>query len=112
MDVVARETQVPAHEREAWRRVFLATKTHGGLRETPCGSIPARRNCWHLAHKADGSLSDELGYLLGAAHERCDFGASGDVPPRAVGKAVSVLHKEWDFLVLNRDDSLTFCFFQ
>ena len=29
VDVVARETQVPAHEIEAWRLVFLATGTHG-----------------------------------------------------------------------------------
>ena len=29
VDVVARETQGPAHELEAWRRVFLATGTHG-----------------------------------------------------------------------------------
>ena len=29
VDVVARETQVPAHELEAWRRVFLTTGTHG-----------------------------------------------------------------------------------
>ena len=29
VDVVARETQVPAHELEAWRRVFLATGTQG-----------------------------------------------------------------------------------
>ena len=29
VEVVARETQVPAHELEAWRRVFLATGTHG-----------------------------------------------------------------------------------
>ena len=29
VDMVARETQVPAHELEAWRRVFLTTGTHG-----------------------------------------------------------------------------------
>ncbi len=29
VDIVARETQVPAHELEAWRRVFLATGTQG-----------------------------------------------------------------------------------
>ena len=29
VDVVARETQVPAHELEVWRRVFLATGTLG-----------------------------------------------------------------------------------
>ena len=29
VDVVARETQTAAHELEAWRRVCLATGTHG-----------------------------------------------------------------------------------
>ena len=29
IDVVAHETQVPAHELETWRRVFLTTGTHG-----------------------------------------------------------------------------------
>ena len=29
VDMVARETQVPAHALEAWRRVFLTTGTHG-----------------------------------------------------------------------------------
>jgi transposase len=29
LDAVARDAQVPAHELEEWRRVFLATGTHG-----------------------------------------------------------------------------------
>ena len=37
VDVVARETQVPAHDLEAWRRVFLTTGTHGLKKQgDPC----------------------------------------------------------------------------
>ena len=46
VDVVARETQVPAHELEAWRRVFLTTGTHGLKKQ---GALQACSRRWSSA---------------------------------------------------------------
>jgi hypothetical protein len=39
LDAVSRESQVPAHELESWKRVFLASRAAWG-----CGSAGSRRS--------------------------------------------------------------------